>query len=74
MHNFWIFHFQDVNATFKGPMVLAMSRQEIVSVGLDTMETPVMKEKSRKVKLKQLFMSKPRKNVYFHYFSFYKNC
>ena len=52
MHNFGIFHFQDVNATFKGPMVLAMSRQEIVSVGLDTMETPVMKEKSQKVKLK----------------------
>ena len=60
MHNFWIFRFQDVNATVKGPMVLAMSRQEIVSVGLDTMETPVMKEKSRKVKLKAIIYVKTK--------------
>ena len=32
-------------------MVLAMSRQEIVSVLLDTQEIPVKKEKSRKVNL-----------------------
>ena len=32
-------------------MVLAMSRQEIVSVLLDTLEIPVKKEKSRKVNL-----------------------
>ena len=65
MHNFWIFHFQDVNATFKGPMVLAMSRQEIVSVGLDTMETPVMKEKSRKVKLKAIIYVKTKARYIF---------
>ena len=32
-------------------MVLAMSRQEIVSALLDTLEIPVKKEKSRKVNL-----------------------
>ena len=65
MHNFVIFHFQDVNATFKGPMVLAMSRQEIVSVGLDTMETPVMKEKSRKVKLNAIIYVKTKAKYIF---------
>ena len=38
--------------------VLAMSRQEIVSVGLDTMETPAMREKSLKVKLKAVIYVK----------------
>ena len=65
MHNFWIFHFQDVNATFEGPMVLAMSRQEIVSVGLDTMEMPVMKEKSPKVKLNAIIYVKPKAKYIF---------
>ena len=60
MQNFGIFHFQDVNATFKGLMVLAMSRQDIVSVGLDTMETPVMREKSRKVKHKAIIYVKTK--------------
>ena len=58
MHNFGIFYFQDVNAIFKGPMVLALSRQEIVSVGLDTMEKPVMKEKSQKVRLNAIIYVK----------------
>ena len=60
MQNFGIFHFQDVNATFEVLMVLAMSRQDIVSVGLDTMETPVMREKSRKVKLKAIIYVKTK--------------
>ena len=52
IHNYGISHFKDVNATSKVPtMVLAMSRQEIVSVLLDTLEIPVKKEKSRKVNL-----------------------
>ena len=46
-------------------MVLAMSRQEIVSVGLDTMEMPVMKEKSPKVKLNAIIYVKPKAKYIF---------
>ena len=45
-------NFKGVSALKKVPMmVLAMSRQEIVSALLDTLEIPVKKEKSRKVNL-----------------------
>ena len=45
-------NFKGVSALKKVPMmVLAMSRQEIVSALLDTLEIPVKIEKSRKVNL-----------------------
>ena len=46
-------------------MVLAMSRQEIVSVLLDTLEIPVKKEKSRKVNLNAIINLKAMTIIFF---------
>ena len=57
-------NFKGVNATAKVPtMVLAMSRQEIVSALLDTLEIPVKKEKSRKVNLNAIINLKTKSIV-----------
>ena len=58
-------NFKGVSALTKVPtMVLAMSRQEIVSARLDTLEIPVKKEKSQKVKLNAIIYLKTKANIY----------
>ena len=64
-------NFKGVSATTKVlTMVLAMSRQEIVSALLDILEIPVKKEKSRKVNLNAIINLKTMTII----FLFYQNC
>ena len=59
-------NFKGVSALKKVPMmVLAMSRQEIVSALLDTLEIPVKKEKSRKVNLNAIINLKTMTIIFF---------